>query len=144
MGERWIHEVKWDGYCIQARVAAGKVRLLTRNGHDCTERYPAVVEALRTLALKEAMFDGEVIVPNHASGDFSALHSRKRHSDVQYQMFDLLWINGRDLRDDPLFKRRAAFAAVMPAANQPSPLNMSNGSKRQTVCECLRAPTVLG
>ncbi len=52
-------------------------------------------------------------MPNHAGGDFTALHSRQRHNDVQYQIFDLLWLNGRDLRSERLRARKAALAEVL-------------------------------
>src|SRR4051794_21204939 len=59
-GGDWAHELKWDGYRMHARIDAEDVRLLTRTGLDSTEKYPAIVDALRALPIKQAYLDGEL------------------------------------------------------------------------------------
>ncbi|BAT60488.1 putative DNA ligase-like protein/MT0965 [Variibacter gotjawalensis] len=88
-----------------------------------------------------AILDGEKIVPNYAGGDFTALHSGKRLSDVQYRIFDILWRDGVDLRDLPLMKRKDALSQVSKFST-PSPLQYvewieDTGSTR--VRECMRS-----
>jgi bifunctional non-homologous end joining protein LigD len=63
-GPGWIHEIKHDGFRIVARKEGDKVRLVTRNGHDFTERYPRIVDSIRSLPTKSCIVDGEAIVVN--------------------------------------------------------------------------------
>ena len=75
-GEGWLHEIKHDGYRIQARIDGGAVKLLTRKGLDWTARFPAVAEALKALPVKAAMIDGEIVVENEQGhSSFSGLQA---------------------------------------------------------------------
>lgn len=120
VGERWLHEIKFDGYRLQARIEAGRVKLLTRSGLDWTRKFgKAVVEALQDLALGSAIIDGELVVEN-ASGasDFSALQadlSEDRGDRFRYYAFDLLYLDGYDLTSLPLTTRKDLLAPLLPA-----------------------------
>lgn len=107
----WLYEVKFDGYRIMTRVIDGEVRLFSRNGNDWTERLPMQVKALESLGLDSAWLDGEVVVLN-AEGlpDFQALQNAfdiGRSKDIIYYVFDAPFIDGHDLRDQPVEERRA-------------------------------------
>ncbi|MGE5537078.1 MAG: DNA ligase D [Gemmatimonas sp.] len=109
-GGRWIHEVKLDGYRVYARVDRGKCTLLTRSGLDWTDKFPALA---RTLARpgRVAALDGEIVFldPNGVS-DFGGLQdalSRGRTDEVALFAFDLLHLDGVDLRSLPLIERKA-------------------------------------
>jgi bifunctional non-homologous end joining protein LigD len=63
-GEQWIHEIKHDGYRCQVLLERGQVRVLTRNGHDWSDRYPSIILAASNLRCQSAIIDGEAIVQN--------------------------------------------------------------------------------
>jgi bifunctional non-homologous end joining protein LigD len=110
-GERWIHEIKFDGYRLQARVDVGRVKLLTRGGLDWTKKFgKPVVEALQKLPIATALIDGELVVETSAgASDFSALQadlSEGRSDRFAFYAFDLLYLDGVDLRRLPLIERK--------------------------------------
>ncbi|MFC6338148.1 DNA ligase D [Pseudomonas sp. CCM 7891] len=113
----WVYEIKFDGYRILARIRDGEVRLFTRNGHDWTDRLPRQTKALQALKLKDSWLDGEVVSLN-AEGlpDFQALQNAfdiGRSLDIVYYLFDAPFLEGRDLREEPVEKRRAALKEVL-------------------------------
>lgn len=116
-GEGWIHEVKYDGYRLMARVLGGRVCLVTRGGHDWTERMPEVRESLEALALEGAWLDGEVVVLREdGHPDFRALErairsSRRPRPPFVYQVWDAPWLGGEDLTALPLLERKARLRA---------------------------------
>jgi bifunctional non-homologous end joining protein LigD len=117
-GAEWQHEIKFDGYRIQARVAEGKVRLLTRSGLDWTERFgETLVQAFQGLKVSDALIDGEVVVEDRAgASDFSALQSELsegRSERFTYYAFDLLHLNGADLTRQPLERRKALLRPLV-------------------------------
>lgn len=117
--DAYLHEIKFDGYRLLARIDQGKVRLLTRRGLDWTERFgDAVVEALRALPHQPLMIDGELVVEREAGiSDFSALQSdlaEGRRDRFRFYAFDLLFARGRDLGRVPLVKRKALLSALIP------------------------------
>lgn len=116
-GDAWVHEIKLDGYRILLRVARGRVRLLTRNRQDWTERFPAVVEAAARLPVKEALLDGEIVVFDAAGvSSFQALQQavgRGAGRSLVYVAFDLLFLDGRDLRPEPLLARKKELARLL-------------------------------
>jgi bifunctional non-homologous end joining protein LigD len=119
IGKRWIHEVKFDGYRLQARIEAGRVKLLTRSGLDWTKRFGrTVVDALAELPVGKAMIDGELVVENDAGGsDFSALQadlSDNRSDRFTFYVFDLLHLDGTDLMQVPLIERKALLEKLVP------------------------------
>jgi bifunctional non-homologous end joining protein LigD len=110
-GDRWIHEIKFDGYRLQARIDHGQVKLLTRSGLDWTDRFgETVADALKALPLQEALIDGEIVVHrDNGASDFSALQedlSLSRSDRFVYYAFDLLHLDGHDLRNAPLIERK--------------------------------------
>ena len=115
-GERWRHEIKFDGYRIQARVDGDEVRLLTRKGLDWTERFASVARAVRELNLGSAMLDGEVVVEDFAGiSNFAELVSdlkAGRQDRFRYYVFDLLYLNGVDLTGAELADRTEILARI--------------------------------
>ena len=116
-GGEWRYEVKFDGYRILARIEGDDVRLFTRNGNDWSAKMPHQVDALRTLKLTSAWLDGEMVVAGeNGVADFQALQNAfDRNSDEQisYYLFDLLYLDGKDLRESPLQARRDALQALL-------------------------------
>jgi bifunctional non-homologous end joining protein LigD len=120
-GKGWVHEIKYDGYRLIARIADGGVKLLTRTGLDWTDRFgPEVVAALGSLPLVSALIDGELIVENDAgASDFSALQaelSAGRSDRFLYVAFDLLFVDGVDLRERPLLERKTKLQDLLAEA----------------------------
>lgn len=117
-GDQWIHEVKFDGYRILARVHDGQVRLISRNDNDWTERFSAVADACKRLEVDSAILDGEVVVQRpDGTTDFQALQNyvkRGRAADLEYFAFDLIYLNGYDLRRCKLENRKELLSAVVP------------------------------
>ena len=116
-GGEWVHEIKLDGYRILARIERGRARLLTRNRLDWTDRFPAVAEAAAALPVKEALLDGEIVALDRAGvSSFEALQQGARGSkgrSLAYVAFDLLFLDGRDLRARPLIERKKALARLL-------------------------------
>jgi bifunctional non-homologous end joining protein LigD len=117
VGENWAHEAKFDGYRIQAHVNGSEVRLMTRAGNDWTEKYEPIVKALKKLKVKQAIFDGEVVLLNEeGKSDFQRLQnvmSQKELSSLTYYVFDLLYLNGEDLRPKMLSERKDILQNVL-------------------------------
>lgn len=119
-GERWIHEIKFDGYRLQARIENGKATLTTRGGLDWSRRFgEAVSAALVALPLQQALIDGELVVES-ASGrsDFSALQadlSEGRKDRFAFYAFDLLHLDGYDVTGLPLSARKAMLRRLVQA-----------------------------
>jgi bifunctional non-homologous end joining protein LigD len=113
----WSYEIKFDGYRILARIEHDDARLFTRNGHDWTVRVPHLRDAALQLPVARAWLDGEATVLD-ADGrpDFNALQNafdRRRTHDIVLFVFDLLWLNGDDLRGRPLRERRQALHSLI-------------------------------
>jgi len=119
--DRWVHEIKFDGYRLLARIEKGEVRLITRRGNDWTERFPTVQQAIDKLDLDNTIFDGEVVVlDSDGTSNFQALQNlmyRGQDQEVCYYVFDLPFFDGYDLTDEPLVDRKEVLAEIF--ANQP-------------------------
>jgi bifunctional non-homologous end joining protein LigD len=115
MGGGWIHEVKFDGYRIQAHVANDVVTLYSKNGHHFTGRFPTIAYALRDLPAKAAVIDAELVAATPAGHpDFYKLFAaRAASSELCLWAFDLLHLNGSDLRELPLKTRRRKLEALL-------------------------------
>ncbi|MDD4168885.1 MAG: DNA ligase D [Desulfotomaculaceae bacterium] len=117
-GENWLYELKYDGYRIMAFVEGNSARLITRNNNDYTHRFGAVASSLLDLAAGRAMvLDGEMTVTD-ASGrtDFQALQSYMKNlnsHNLTYIIFDLLALDGLDMRRQPLTQRKETLLALM-------------------------------
>lgn len=121
-GERWLHEIKFDGYRLQARIEAGRVKLLTRSGLDWTKKFgKAVVSALADIPVGTALIDGELVVETSAgASDFSALQadlSEGRSDRFRFYVFDLLHLDGYDLRDVALITRKELLEKIIGGDN---------------------------
>ena len=116
-GDLWVHEIKFDGYRLQARIDNGNVKLLTRNGHDWTGRFGALAAALKTLDVDTALIDGEVVVEDaHGVTNFVGLVAdlnAGRSSRMVYFGFDMLHLNGESLMQLPLVDRKQRLEAAL-------------------------------
>jgi len=113
-GERWVHEIKHDGFRIIARRVGRDVSLSTRHGGDYSQRYCVVVEALKRLRVASVVLDGEAVcVGPDGLPDFEALWNRTNDTGVLLFAFDLLELNGEDLRPRPLLDRKARLAKLL-------------------------------
>jgi len=117
-GEGWLHEIKFDGYRIQGHLIVGRPALITRNGHDWTHRMPALAEALARVPANHLVVDGEIIVPDsQGRSDHDALkevlgEGGQSHQLVFY-LFDLMHLDGFDLRAAPLIDRKQVLAELI-------------------------------
>ncbi|HDR9103750.1 TPA: DNA ligase D [Burkholderia vietnamiensis] len=113
----WCYEIKFDGYRMLTRIDGGDIRFLTRNGHDWSGRLPRLVQAVRELNVRNAWLDGEVVVLNAAGRpDFNLLQNAfdsRSTADIVMFAFDLLWLNGEDLRPLPLRERRQQLRSLL-------------------------------
>jgi bifunctional non-homologous end joining protein LigD len=115
-GKHWIHEIKHDGYRSLVLIENGKARVFTRNGLDWSDRYAGIVRAASALPCTSAIIDGEAIVQDdEGASDFAALQTAigsKSNSIILYA-FDLLHLNGEDLRQRELQARREKLAELI-------------------------------
>jgi bifunctional non-homologous end joining protein LigD len=116
-GAEWCHEIKYDGYRIGCRVARGRVTLTSRNGKDWTAAFPEIVEAASRLGTTDALIDGEVaVVLADGRTSFQALQnaasSGVMRGNLVYFVFDLLRLDGADIRQEPLVRRKAQLASL--------------------------------
>ncbi|MGI4840290.1 MAG: DNA ligase D [Janthinobacterium lividum] len=113
----WRYEIKFDGYRIMARVDNGDVKLFTRNGHDWTAKMPRQAQAIASLDLESGWLDGEVVVADDRGvPSFQLLQNAFQDGDgsnILFYLFDLVYLNGMDLRETPVEERRSALAAVL-------------------------------
>ncbi|MFY9686521.1 MAG: DNA ligase D, partial [Pseudolabrys sp.] len=113
----WVHELKFDGYRIQARLDHGKATLLTRKGLDWTKKFPGIAKAIAKLPAKTALIDAEVVVEgDNGISSFSLLQQdlkNNRHNRMIFYAFDLLHLDGTRLADLPLTRRKDALAGLI-------------------------------
>ncbi len=119
-GDRWLHEIKFDGYRIQVRIDDGKVALLTRSGLDWTEKFgDDVARAFSKLPVETAILDGEIVVErDNGASDFSALQkdlSDGRTDRFRFYAFDLLYLDGRSLQTAELIERKHLLEKLLPS-----------------------------
>ncbi|TKW65489.1 MAG: DNA ligase D [Paracoccus denitrificans] len=123
-GDRWLHEIKFDGYRLQARIEGTRVALLTRSGLDWTDKFgKAVPGALADLSIGTALIDGELVVENHSgASDFSALQAdlgEGRSDRFLFYAFDLMHLDGYDLTALPLTQRKEMLEQIFVRAREP-------------------------
>jgi bifunctional non-homologous end joining protein LigD len=111
-GEQWLHEPKLDGWRCQAVKAGPKVTLWSRHGHDITKRFPTIAAAVAKLAAKTVVVDAEILQAGAGGIDFYGL-TGKQTRDVSLWAFDLLRLDGKDLRDLPLVERKAQLEMLL-------------------------------
>jgi bifunctional non-homologous end joining protein LigD len=115
-GERWIHEIKFDGYRVQLHLHSDAIRIFTRRGHDWTQRFRKIASDAFLINAASAIIDGEVVVPQaNGATDFSVLQNelKGRSDKIVLVAFDLLYLNGRDLRALPLVERKAQLQKLI-------------------------------
>jgi bifunctional non-homologous end joining protein LigD len=113
-GSNWVHEIKHDGYRLMARRDSVGIRLLTRSGHDWSPCYPVIVEAVNRLKARSCLIDGEAVVCDEKGlAVFERLRRKPSGKHVFFYAFDLLELDGQDLRREPLETRKATFASLL-------------------------------
>lgn len=144
-GPSWLHEVKYDGYRIIARKARDEITLFSRSGLDWTVRFPAIAKALQSLPCDNALLDGEIafVLPSGIT-DFKSLqeHIDTQHPSFRYFLFDLLFLDGKDWRRQPLIKRKARLERLMDEKSLPGWLVYADhveGSGREFLHEACTA-----
>jgi bifunctional non-homologous end joining protein LigD len=129
-GDEWLHEIKYDGYRTGARLEAGKVRMLTRRGLDWTARFRPIAEVLAKLPAKAAYLDGEIaVLGDDGVTSFAALQdalSRRQAERLVYFVFDLLRLDGADLRPFPVVERKQALARLLAKLPKGGPVRYSD------------------
>src|SRR5204863_9080525 len=127
-GTGFLHEIKLDGYRMAARLDNGDVRLLTRTGLDWTSKYPAIAEALAGLPVSTAYLDGELcgVLPDGRTAFNLVQNAADRSSSgsLVFFLFDLLFLDGEDLRSLPLIERKERLKALL--ADAPSCLQFAD------------------
>jgi bifunctional non-homologous end joining protein LigD len=125
----WIHEIKFDGYRLQARLERGKVKLLTRKGLDWTTKFSTIADAIAKLPATAALIDGELVSEgNDGISSFSLLQQDLkdgRHDRMVFYAFDLLHLGDADLQGLPLRARKAALAKLLARTSKRGPLRLS-------------------
>jgi bifunctional non-homologous end joining protein LigD len=111
----WIYETKYDGYRCLLAIGGGRAICYTRRGHDWTDRFGSLVEPARALPVESALLDGEVVVLDEAGRSSFALMqgALKTAAPLVYVAFDLLWLDGEDLRDLPLLERKRRLRGIL-------------------------------
>ncbi len=115
-GPEWLHEIKHDGYRTIVAIDHGMARAFTGNGYDWTAKYAPIVTVCAKLRCQSALLDGEMVVENdHGVSEFTALRSAIANdpSRLVFFAFDLLFLNGQDLRARPLVDRRTKLQHLL-------------------------------
>jgi ATP-dependent DNA ligase len=124
-GSDWLHEIKHDGFPIIARKTGAQVRLYSRPGNDLTRRFPLIVDALSRLRSRSCIIDGEAVAcDDNGVASFDLVRHHRANGAVFLYAFDLIELNGDDLRRDPLEVRKATLASVLAKAG-PASASMS-------------------
>jgi bifunctional non-homologous end joining protein LigD len=113
---RWVHEIKFDGYRVQVHLANEEVRVYTRRGNDWTKRFEKVAADAWHVSAGSAIIDGEIVVPAaDGTTDFSVLQNelKGRSTKIVLIAFDLLYLNGRALRKLPLIERKGRLKRLV-------------------------------
>ncbi len=131
-GDDWLFEIKYDGYRLMTSKAGSDVRVYTRRSHDWTDRFRFVAESVARLPARECVVDGEAcVLDDQGRPSFGGLQDwlasvavgKPKPANVVYAVFDLLWIDGRDVRPEPIEARRELLEALL--RGQPPPMTLS-------------------
>jgi bifunctional non-homologous end joining protein LigD len=120
-GKDWLHEIKFDGYRVEAAIGEGKATIYTRKGLDWTDKFRSIVQPLADLPCRAALIDGEAVVQDdNGKSDFGRLQNAiaEGKGGIVYYAFDLLSLNGEDLRKLPLTERKKRLQKLL--ADQPA------------------------
>jgi bifunctional non-homologous end joining protein LigD len=117
-GDEWLHEVKHDGHRLLARRDGSGVRLFNQRGEDWTDRFPPIADAIGLLPVRSCIIDGE-LVGCDANGNtpFASLRGPAQDFDIALHAFDLLEVNGFDVRRDPVEERKRALEQLLRKAS---------------------------
>jgi bifunctional non-homologous end joining protein LigD len=139
----WLHEITYDGYRLRVERNGDRVRLITRNGYDWTDRYPWIVESALKNRIKQFVIDGEAVVLGvDGIPDFNALHSRQHEEEVQLYAFDIMALDGEDLRALPLSLRKTNLARLL--ARRPDGIFVAPFEQGEISPDLFRAACNLG
>jgi ATP-dependent DNA ligase len=117
-GPLWLHEIKHDGFRVIARKEGSRVRLYSRPGNDLTERFPLIVEALARLRSRSCIIGGEAVCcDDNGVSNFNRIRYRRHDGDVFLYAFDLIELNGDDLRPEPLERHKVLLMRLLPKAS---------------------------
>ncbi|MDD4972779.1 MAG: DNA ligase D [Bacteriovorax sp.] len=118
----WVHEIKFDGYRLQVHLKNNKIKLFTRNGNIWNEQFPKIVKAFEKLPIQSAIFDGEaVVLDDSGRSSFGKLQDALSHNDdskIKFFIFDLLYLNGEDLRELSLKDRKEKLKDILSKSNE--------------------------
>lgn len=125
-GPQWAFEVKWDGYRLAVHIEPAGVRILTRGGHDWTERFPAIAAEATRLSVSTAILDGEaVVLDHHGRSDFGKLQQslggrggKRMSREAIFMAFDLLYVDGHDITGTELSSRRHLLEGLVPPGGE--------------------------
>ena len=116
-GDRWLHEMKYDGYRLLVAIGGGTARAYTRSGLDWSEKFAGIVEQAARLGVRSALLDGEaVVMDEHGRSGFQQLQGALKGAPgtIDYVAFDLLELDGEDLTGLPLTERKERLRASLP------------------------------
>ena len=128
VGEKWIHEIKYDGYRVQVHLNKGNVKLYTRNGHDWTNRFAIIAESFN-IPVERAIFDGEIVVVKDGRTNFSQLQAELasgRQRALAFYAFELLFLEGFDLQRSPQLERKRVLKMLFDETKLKSPILYSD------------------
>jgi bifunctional non-homologous end joining protein LigD len=116
-GSQWLHEIKHDGFRVIARKNGAQVRLYSRPGNDLTYRFPLIVETLARLRSRSCIIDGEAVAcDGNGVTSFDRVRYRRHDESIFLYAFDVIELNGDDLRPDPLEGRKASLEMILSKA----------------------------
>ena len=116
-GNRWLHEMKYDGYHLEVAVGGGEARAYTRSGLDWSDKFSGIVEQAARLTVRSALIDGEaVVMDEHGRSSFQSLQGALKGAPgtIDFIAFDLLELDGEDLTGLPLIERKAMLRKLLP------------------------------
>jgi len=123
-GSEWLHEIKHEGFRVIARKKGAQVKLYSRPGNDLTYRFPLIVETLARLRSRSCIIDGEAVAcDDNGVTSFNRVRYRRHDESIFLYAFDLIELNGDDLRRDPLEVRKATLKSVLARAGPGLRLN---------------------
>jgi bifunctional non-homologous end joining protein LigD len=133
-GSQWLHEIKHDGFRVIARKSGAQVKLYSRPGNDLTYRFPLIVETLARLRSRSCIIDGEAVAcDDNGVAVFNRVRYRRHDEDIFLYAFDLIELNGDDLRPDPLEGRKATLEIILANAGPGIRLNEHMEGDGETV-----------
>jgi bifunctional non-homologous end joining protein LigD len=113
-GPGWIHEIKHDGFRILAHRRGRNLRLFSRNGHNFADRFPLIAEAIEALPVRSCVVDGEAIVCDDGGlAVFNLIRGHATNARAILCAFDLLEVNGEDIRREPIEDRKRRLAGLV-------------------------------